>query len=396
MRILHVITSLDPKQGGPPVVATRLAAAQASLGHQVEIVAYADPAADDRFRTSVNHIPGFDRVTVHLLPLTGGILTELLRGQGPAWFRQHVAAFDYLHLHGIWNPILLDAARAAARDARPYAVVPHGMLDPWCLYGQSFAKRIKKQLALAVAYRRMINGAAFLHVLNADEGRLMEPLRLRPPTVVLPNGVFLGEVSPLPPAGAFYAKHPELQGQPYVLFLSRLHFKKGLDYLADAFALVAKERPDLRLVIAGPDDGIADSLRLQLRGLGVEDRAHLVGPLYGPDKLGALVDCACFCLPSRQEGFSMAITEALACSKPVVISDQCHFPEVAEVGAGFVVPCDAAKVADALRSVLSAPAEATARMGAAGRELIVSRFTWPNIAERTIEAYHAHPASARG
>lgn len=395
MRILHVITSLDPKQGGPPVVATRLAAAQASLGHQVEIVAYADPSADERFRKSVQAIPGFEGVTVHLLPLSGGILSEFLRGQGPAWFRQHVGEYDYLHLHGIWNPILLDAAKAATRAGRPYAVVPHGMLDPWCLYGQSFAKRIKKQVALAVAYRRMINDAAFLHVLNADEGRLMEPLRLRPPTVVLPNGVFLGEVSPLPPAGDFLAKHPELQGQPYILFLSRLHFKKGLDYLADAFAVVARERPALRLVIAGPDDGIADSLRQQLRGLGVEDRAHLVGPLYGPDKLAAFVDCACFCLPSRQEGFSMAITEALACSKPVVISDQCHFPEVAEVGAGYVVPCDAVKVADALRTVLSASPEATAKMGAAGRELVTGRFTWPKIAERTIEAYSQHPAGPR-
>jgi glycosyltransferase involved in cell wall biosynthesis len=113
---------------------------------------------------------------------------------------------------------------------------------------------------------------------------------------------------------------------------------------------------------------------------------HIVGPLYGRDKIAALVDAACFCLPSRQEGFSLAVTEALACGVPPVISQACHFPEVAEVGAGEVVPLEAGAVAAALARVLSDP-QRHDRMAAAGRELVASRYTWSRVAAQTVEAY---------
>jgi glycosyltransferase involved in cell wall biosynthesis len=165
-----------------------------------------------------------------------------------------------------------------------------------------------------------------------------------------------------------------------------LHFKKGLDYLADAFALAANSVPRLRLVVAGPDDGAREPFVQQIARLGLTDRTHVVGPLYGGDKIAAFVDAAAFCLPSRQEGFSVAVTEALACGIPVVISDQCHFPEVQEVGAGRVVPCDAKATGDALSQVL-ADASAAQRMGDAGAKLIRERFTWPKVAELTMKTY---------
>lgn len=394
MRILHVITSLDPRDGGPPVVAERLAAAQAALGHRVGLLSYADPAPEavERVRKSTASVPGFDRVDQHGILPDAGAFGAVRAPNLKAWLSVNLPEFDYIHMHGIWNPILPHVATAARKLGKPYALVPHGMLDPWCLTGQGFAKATKKRLALALVYKKMIDGASFLHVLNADEGRLMQPLALKPPTVILPNGVFESEVSPLPPAGSFRAKRPELGNDPYILFLSRLHFKKGLDYLADAFAEVLRSHPTARLVVAGPDDGMVAPMTEQLQKLGAIGRTHFVGPLYGQDKLAAFVDCAVFTLPSRQEGFSMAITEALSCRRPVVISDQCHFPEVAENKAGYVVPVGASPTAAALREALSLSAAEAAAMGERGRELIMSRFTWPKIAERTLEAYAKHPA----
>lgn len=387
MKILHVIHKLDPKEGGPPVVAARLAAAQAALGHSVGILHYADPEARERTAKSLGGIPGFSAVTVHDVAPEGGRIAQIRAGNLHRWLNANLGGQDFLHLHGIWNPILPATAKVAGRLRKPYALVPHGMLDPWCLTGQGFVKAIKKKVALAVTYRGMIDGAAFLHVLNADEGRLLGPLALKPPCVVLPNGVFEGEVSPLPAPGAFRAKHPELGQDRYVLFLSRLHFKKGLDFLADAFASLLPKHPGTRLVIAGPDDGMVAPLTEQVRKLGVQDRVHLVGSLYGQDKLAAFVDSAVFCLPSRQEGFSMAITEALACRRPVVISDQCHFPEVAETGSGAVTALGAGPTAEALDRVLSLPAPEAAAMGERGHALVMTRFTWPRIAERTLAAY---------
>jgi len=137
-----------------------------------------------------------------------------------------------------------------------------------------------------------------------------------------------------------------------------------------------------------------EPFRQQVARLGLTTRVHIVGPLWGEDKLAAIVDADCFCLPSRQEGFSMAITEVMACGLPVVISEPCHFPEVREAGAGEVVPLDARAIADALERVLQDPQQRQ-RMGQAGRELVRSRYTWPHIAEQCVRAYRreiGHPA----
>jgi len=381
MKIMHVVTSLDPAQGGPPAVVTRLAAAQAALGHDVSILAYADPAAAERTARSVAPIPGFERVRVHGLPPPG----RLVRFTGSdvrAFLDPLIRGHRALHLHGIWDTLLIHAAKVARRAGVPYALVPHGMLDPWSLSQRA----MKKKVALALGFGSLIRHAAFLHTLNTDEQHLIGPLNLNPRTAVIPNGVFLSEIEPLPPRGSFRAKHPELAADPYVLFLSRLHFKKGLDYLADAFAIASKSLPRLRLVVAGPDDGARDPFVQQIARLGLTERTHVVGPVYGGDKIAAFVDAAAFCLPSRQEGFSVAVTESLACGTPVVISDQCHFPEVQEVGAGRVVACDAKATGEALLQVLS-DADLAARMGQAGARLVRERYTWPKVAELTMAMY---------
>jgi len=289
---------------------------------------------------------------------------------------------DLLHLHGVWDPLLLRAARNAWRLRVPYVITPHGMLDVWQLQ----QKRLKKWLALAMGYRRMLDRAAFLHFLNTDEARLATPLGLASGAQVIPNGVAVEEFSALPTRGALRARFPQLADHPCVLFLGRLHHKKGLDYLADAFALLLRSVPQARLVVAGPDGGARAGFERQLRRLGIAEQVLLTGPLYAADKLQALVDCDCFCLPSRQEGFSLAIIEALACGRPVVISEQCHFPEVATTGAGIVTPLDPAQIATALAQVLTDGA-AAARMGQAGRRLVTTRYTWPIVAGRMLATY---------
>jgi glycosyltransferase involved in cell wall biosynthesis len=377
LRILHVIHRLDPREGGPPAVVARLAAAQASFDDTiVAILHHPGGESSEAFAA----VPGFVRVTRH----------AIAPGALAAWLDTHLASFDVLHLHGVWDRILLAAAAEARRRRIPYAVVPHGMLDPWCLTGQGVLKGLKKKLALAVTHRALLHHAAFLHVLNADEARLIDPLGLTPPKVVIPNGVFEREVSPLPPPGAFRVDHPELADEPYILFLSRLHHKKGLDILADAFAEVLRRGLATRLVVAGPDDGARAPFEAQCRSLGIADRVHLVGPLFGPTKLAAFADAHAFCLPSRQEGFSVAITEALACGVPVVISDQCHFPEVATEGVGRVTSLDPNAVADGLVWTLNLHPVERRSLSECARAMILDRYTWPAIAVRTIEAYRAH------
>lgn len=381
VRIIHVVTALDPAGGGPPQVAIRLAAAQAARGHEVHVVCYASTADQGRVAAQIEHVPHRDRVRLH--PVLDPGRAELVSGgRARRALGELTPRSDFVHIHGVWGAILRAAADTARGSGVPYCFRPAGMLDPWSLA----QKRWKKKLALAFGYRSVMNGASFIHALNDDEKRLLAPLLLRAPVVVVPNGVFMDELVPLPPAGTFRAARPDLGGAPFVLFLSRLHHKKGLDVLAEAFILLARRRDDVRLVVAGPDEGEQRGFAERIAAGGMKHRVHLVGPLYGREKLAALVDAACFCLPSRQEGFSVAITEALACGVPVVISEACHFPEVAATGAGVITPLDPTAIAAALAGVLADPSTA-ARMGAAGAALVRARFTWEAVAERTLALY---------
>ena len=385
MRVIHVIQWLDPARGGPPIVATSLAAAQAQFGQWIGIVSYdVNVNARDASRPDPvppGSVPHSELIHLSQLPPPGAI-ERITASRAGRHLNGLINRGDVLHLHGVWDPLVRGAADVARRRGIPYVITPHGMLDPWSLQQRKW----KKKLALLMTYRRMLNGAAFLHALNADEARLIEPLKLTCPVKIVPNGVFMEEIEPLPPSGSFYSEYPQLEGRPYVLFMSRLHYKKGLDILADAFASIASRFGDLQLVIAGPDDGAEADFERRVAGHGLRHRVHLTGPIYGHRKLAAFGDCTIFCLPSRQEGFSMAITEALGCGAPVVITETCHFPEVAEADAGEVVATDSTAVAGALGRLLDDSALRT-RMGRAGRELVKSRFTWPNIASRTMAAY---------
>ncbi|MHC4996026.1 MAG: glycosyltransferase [Planctomycetota bacterium] len=376
-----MIGTLDASTGGPPKVAACLSVAQRRLGHEASIACCPALGGETAETKLLANVPGADAMTVHHVPDSRGI--DRYRGRAAqAALTPLIDGSDIVHLHGVWEAVLVAAARVAQRVGKPYVVTPHGMLDPWNLQHGRF----KKRAAIRLWFARLWRGAAFFHMLNEDEARLIEPLNLGVRVEILPNGVFLEEIEPLPELGRFRATHPELGQDPFVLFLSRLHHKKGLDYLAGAFKKVARARADVSLVVAGPDEGARDDFVRRVGEAGLSQRVHLTGPLYGRAKYEALVDAACFCLPSRQEGFSMAVTESLACGTPVVVSENCHFPEVAHADAGYVVPLDKDAVAEALLAVLADETQRQA-MGRRGAELMRSRYTWPRIAEQMLGAY---------
>lgn len=365
------------------MIAARLAAGQAGLGHAVQMVTYAEHGGEDATRASLADIPHIESVDLCSLP-PASRWESTFGGAARRKLTSLVAQVDAVHLHNVWNTIDRVAGVVCRKQRKPYLVLLNGMLDPWSLQQRA----LKKRLALAMGYRRMLDGAAALHLGNRDEKQLIQPLGLHASAAIIPNGVFLEELDPLPPRDAFHRAHPELKGEPYVLFLSRLHYKKGLNYLAEAFNLLARRNERVRLVVAGPDGGAEAEFRQQIEAGGVASRVHIVGPIYGRVKIEALVGAQCFCLPSHQEGFSLAITEAAGCGVPAVISEGCHFPEIADAGAGFVLPLEPEKFADALELIVTDSA-LRQRMSLAGRALVEKNFTWPVIAQQTVDAYAA-------
>ena len=200
--------------------------------------------------------------------------------------------------------------------------------------------------------------------------------------------VILGPGPAAPPKDRMYFhEFSEMPASLLALFLSRLHPGKGCALLADAFGRVARERPDVSLVVVGDDHGGRAAFEAGAHRHGYAPRLHLIGPLFDERKHAALRDAAVFCLPSHHEGFSMAITEALAWGRPVVISEACHFPEVTAHECGVETALDADQIAEGLLTVL-ADVDGAEEMGARGRALVFSQYTWPRIAARTVALYH--------
>lgn len=379
MRIVHVLDTLDPVDGGPPQVAIRQASALAGLGHDVSIL-HCRPAPDrvEAVRTLVEGTHGHERVRILEIDRNdirkfagkarGGCL-DLLRGA------------EWLQLHQIWHPMLRAVADWARTNGVPYSMRPAGSLSRWMLA----QKKWKKRLGLAIGYRRMIDGAEFLQALNKDEAHEISFFGPRVPVEIISNGIFPAEVAGLPPRGTFTASRPELRGRRLIVSVGRLHYSKGFDTLLDAFLRLAPRHPDLDLVLVGPDGGARADLEARAAAAGLGARLHLPGAIYGREKFAALVDAEVFCLPSHHEAFSNAIIEAMACGLPCVISKGAHFPEVAERGAGLVVDIDPAAVAGAIESVLSDPVRKAA-MGERARELAHS-YLWPEVGQRLAETF---------
>ncbi len=297
---------------------------------------------------------------------------------------QAVADTDVVHIHTVWEEPQHLAARSAKKQNVPYLISPHGMLDPWSLSQSKW----KKKLYLAWRLRKNLNDATALSFTTPIEQQLVRQLGLRPPGVIEVLGLDLNEYETLPPARAFHEKFPEVGDRRIVLFLSRLHLKKGLDLLLPAFAQA--KLADTVLVLAGPDDdGYQADVQAMVQELGLDEQVIFTGMLFDRDKHAALAAADLFVLPSYQENFGLVVIEAMAAGLPVVISDQVNLhPMVTEAGAGEVIQTQTDQVADAITRWMQDDAQREA-VGEKARAEAFARFAWPAIGERWVSHYDA-------
>lgn len=381
LRILHVIPSMASEAGGPPVVCAGLTAALTARGHQLAIATLAEPG-----KTPVTLAPG---IQFHAFPPDRADSSYGHSAPLATWLDQNVSSFDLLHLHSLWQFPTFAAARAAWHHQKPYIVLLNGMLDHYSIHHRSYAK---KRLYWLWRERRIHCRAAAIHCLNRAEIRRAVPWIKTFPKFILGNGIDAGELAALPARGAFRAAHPDLADKPLVLFLSRIHPKKGLDRLIPAWQQVAREMPDARLLIAGSGDAAyLASLKALIAAHRLESQMLFLGQLVGPAKWQVLVDADLFVLPSHQEGFSMAITEALAAGCPPVVTEECNFDELEPAPpappSGIIIRNgDMPAFAAAILQLLRDPARRHA-LASAGQSLVSSRYTWQNIAAQLEQTY---------
>lgn len=387
MRVLHVIQSLSRNFGGPATALSELVDAQSKAGLDVDVMTTnVDPAGGvisappDRFVAFSGGRARYSSLEWRA-PLLSFDFARIVT--------RDIRNYDVVHVHGLYRLPPAFAAWRARSAGIPYIIQPHGSLDPYT-YARSTAGSVRlKRLYEGLFALPNLRAADAIHYTSDEERDRASFLGLRTPAFVVPMGLDWARYETLPVSGGMRTTW-ELEGKPIVLFVGRLHFAKGLDVLIPAFDAVRREVPDARLVIAGPDnDGYGDEVRRWVRERGLEPVVRLCGPLDAEAVLQAYTSADVFVMPSYAEGFGMAVLEAMACGRPVVISDQVniHAP-VAHAGAGLVTRSDAGELAAALTGLLRDVARARA-MGDAGRRLVQAHYTWPAIVELLSSEYAA-------
>ena len=376
LHVLHVIARLLPSDGGPPEMLRQLAANYAAIGDTLEIATLDDPQASYLKQCSFPvHAFGPSRSKY-------GLSRKLLQ-----WLRANTARFDLVVINNVWLFPAVAAWLAATKANVPYAVFTHGALDVFFKKRYPF-KHMKKLLYWPLQYQILRKASAVLFTSELERELALASFRPnRWTSVVVPYGTNRPEGDPDTQREAFFSAVPELRGRRFLLFLSRIHEKKGCDLLLDAFADEAERFPEIDLVIAGPDQ-MQLQARLEARAarLGIARRVFWPGMLQGPAKYGAFRAAEAFVLPSHQENFGIVVAEALACGTPVLISNQVNiWREIQDNGVGLVEPDTLEGTKRLLHRWLHLEPAQRQAMAAMAEEVFQQRFSL----RRSAESIHA-------
>jgi len=333
MRILDIISSVNPAGGGPVEGLKQHADVLGKRGINMEVASLDDPGAP--------WVRDFPRKLYPLGPsrFPTKWLNYPYSPRFVPWLRAHVQNYDAVIVHGLWQYHGFATWRVL-RDSRiPYYVFTHGMLDPWFKHTYPL-KHLKKWLYWPWADYRVLRDAKAV-LFTCEEERILARqsfwlYRCREEVVGYGTTSVAGDAELQ--RELFFQEFPSTRGKRPLLFLSRIHPKKGCDLLIEAFARVAQQDPALHLVMAGPDQlGWQDKLKAQAEARGIADRITWTGMLSGDLKWGAYRAADAFVLPSHQENFGIVVAEALACGVPVLISDKVNiWREIRSTGAGLV------------------------------------------------------------
>lgn len=382
MRVLHVIPGIATRYGGPSAVIRSLCAALSRQeGMTVELATTDADGPHGRLATS--EIPR--DYPVHVFPRTFSDRWKYSRGLG-AWLASHAADYDLIHVHALWTHSTHAAAKAARRADIPYILRPAGMLSEYSLNHRAWFKKFYWMLfeSHATAF------AAHFHATSAPEQADIERVVRKASVSVIPNGVD-DSAWHTPPDPMYLSARTGAARQhcPVVLFMSRLHPKKGItDLLLPAWREV---RSDAYLaIVGGPDEHApecAQQVAATIERLGLRERVAFLGPV-APDQRWRLYDgAALFVLPSHSENFGVVVAEAMARGCPVVITDAVQSADhVRQANSGIVVSRSIEALREALDELLANP-ERRAALGQAGRAYAEAHFRWDQIAERVREMY---------
>ena len=373
IRVGMVTSSMSRRAGGLFESVRKLSQNLVSDGCDVQVF-----AGEDEF-SSIDREP-WGKLPVKVFPIWGpkpfGFQWGLTRA-----LRE--AELSLVHSHGLWMYPSMAALRWSA-GRRPVVISPRGMLDPWAISNS----RWKKRIASVLYEDAHLRGAACLHALSEGELRAFRLQGLENPVALIPNGVDLAKTNDNLRLPQWSERLPG--GCRKLLFLGRIHPKKGLGVLLQAFSMVSRRGNDgeWRLVVAGWDQGGHEAeLVRQAESLGIHQFVHFVGPQFGDDKVATLATADAFILPSLSEGLPVAVLEAWAYGIPVLMTDECNLPDGFTSQSAIRIVPSAKDIAGALEALMSMPSEELKAIGRNGQNLVAEKYNWSMVSNKMHRLY---------
>lgn len=381
MRILQIVPSVSIAAGGVPRVVIDLSVALVGAGCVVDLVVLQKSDGPEF------HIPAKAGLTVYSPGELGrfGMLTQDAKNQ----LIRLISQADVIHLHGLWQPANYQAWKLCQSAHKPVVTTVHGMLAPWSMQ----QSRLKKKIYYALFESKLINHSALLHFTADLERKTASPWyapNIR--TAVIPPVFVIDDYNRLPEHHSYAQQIPELSKvKQYILFVGRLHHKKGIEPLIRGFSMIASGYQDISLIIAGP--GPADyrqSLESLANECGVASRVIFLNSVTGAAKTAVYRGATLFATISHQENFGIVFAEALACETPVLMTEGVDiYPDILQNKIGFVTKPDPESVAGSLRKILTDHRPELDEMGRCGRQWVLDTLSPEAVARRWVEAYQS-------
>lgn len=315
MKVLQVIQFFGPKHGGSFAVAYELTKHLAKCGHEV-IVITTDFEFDVNFATSLEAV---EVIPFHCQLNVGGFLVSPSMN---TYLKENINKFDIIHMHNFRTYQNILVQKYAKKYSVPYVLQAHGSVS------RIIEKKSLKYIYDVFYGNRLLKDAS--NVVAVSDVEVAQYLEMNVPlekVAVVPNGIDVGSFSSLPEKGSFKKKH-NINEKHMILFLGRLHEIKGIDFLIKSYAELIKERTNVILVLAGPDDGYLEKAKSLVEELTLNEHVKFTGFINGAEKLAAYVDADVLVYPSIFEIFGLVPFEAIMCGTPVIVTDDCGCGEL--------------------------------------------------------------------
>jgi glycosyltransferase involved in cell wall biosynthesis len=377
--VLHVIASVNEGIGGPALSVTRICDHLERLGCR-SALASLDYRRHGRQAESGNAI---------FISPVAGFLAQWFRGFQPSFrdaLRQAVGndELSLVHNHGLWMFPNVYARREANRRGLPLVISPRGMLSAWALQ----RSRLQKHIFRLLYEEKNLQSCRMFHATSQLEADEIRQQGFTQPIAVIQNGVDLPDQMQIPSRRVLDSVWPECAGKRCVLFLSRIHPKKGIEDLIEAWAAIHSDFPVWHLIVAGDShDNFQDKMKSLAMLRGVASSCTFTGSLSGVRKSVVLAHSDLYVLPTYSENFGISIAESLAHSTPVLTTTNCPWEQLAEKGCGFQCETGKDALVDSLRGMLSISSDQLSTMGKLGRRWMEEDFTWSQRASEMLSSY---------